>query len=490
LGDERTASVAAQKYSRVGVIGAGPAGLTAAYQLSKHDFQVDLYEASPGVGGMCRTVDLWGQKVDLGPHRFFSSDPRVNRLWLELAGEDYDLVDRLTRILYKGRLFHYPLRFGNVLSNLGVLESVHCALSYLKEKLWRTGQDGSFEDWVVSRFGRRLYEIFFEAYSEKLWGVTGKELDQDFAQQRIKKLSFFEAVRNALFQGRGNTHKTLVDQFAYPLRGTGQIYRQMAKRFQSNGGNLHLNTPVGRVVREGARAIGLELEGGERVEYDHIISSMPLTLMVNALDDVPPLVAQACERLRFRNTVLVYLRVDATELFDDNWLYIHSPEIRCGRITNFRNWVPHLYGKDSATILALEYWCNSEDPVWGQPDEEWGCLAREDLKRSGLADAAHVSEHEVIRIHRCYPVYRRGYMDELDVLHRFLATVGDLQVIGRYGSFKYNNQDHSILMGLLAAENVAAEAKHDLWNINTDYEYQEKALITKTGLKFVEKAAN
>lgn len=467
---------------KIGIIGAGPAGLTAAYKLSKSGHQVELFEAAGQVGGLSRTFELWGQKVDLGPHRFFSADPRVNDVWLEVAGDDYELVDRLTRILYQKKFFHYPLRVGNVLSNLGIFEACRCVLSYLWETIFPRHREGSFEDWVVSRFGRRLYEIFFKTYSEKLWGISGKELDEDFAAQRIKKLSFLEAVKNALLQGRGNKHKSLVDQFAYPVGGTGQIYERMAEVFQENGGILHLSTPVTRLVKVDQRIVGLETENSELHEFDHIISTMPLTLAVRSLGDNPLLVEQSCQALRFRNTVLVYLRVDQVDLFEDNWLYIHSPDIQCGRITNFRNWVPQLYGDDDKTILALEYWCNESDPEWSREDEEWGRIAREDFAKTGLTNGAEILGHKVIRINRCYPIYERGYSEHVDIIRKYLGTFDSLQVIGRYGSFKYNNQDHSILMGLLAAENIVNGKEHDLWSINTDYEYQEKSLVSKTGL--------
>ena len=470
----------------VGIIGAGPAGLTAALELTRKGCRVEVFEASAEVGGLCKTIDLWGQKVDLGPHRFFSSDPRVNGVWLEMAGDDYRLVDRLTRILYRGQFFHYPLRVGNVLRNLGPWEALRCVFSYLREKAIPRTNEGSFEDWVTSRFGRRLYQIFFKTYSEKLWGISGQELDEDFAAQRIKKLSFLEAVKNALLQGRGNKHKTLVDQFAYPTAGTGLIYDRMADSVEARGGSVHLSTPVRRVLLDEGRAVGLEVDELGRREFDHIISSMPLTLMVRALPNLPPSVAQACDNLRFRNTVLVYLLVDRPSLFQDNWLYVHSPEVRCGRITNFRNWVPDLYGAEQRTILALEYWCNGDEPEWEREDSQWRRVAEEDFHQTGLSNGAVVLDHEVVRINRCYPIYERGYNDHVAHIRRYLDTIDGLQVIGRYGSFKYNNQDHSILMGLLAAENALGNETHDLWRVNTDYEYQEKALITKTGLTVVE----
>lgn len=465
------------------VIGAGPAGLTAAYSLQKAGVAVDLYEASNRVGGLARSFELWGQRVDLGPHRFFSQDPRVNRLWLEVVEDDYRMVPRLTRIYYRGRFFYYPLRAFNALQQLGGWEALRCLGSYFAQRIRPTPAEGTFESWVTRRFGRRLFQIFFKTYSEKLWGITTRELDADFAAQRIKKLSLMEALINAMGLRR-NRHKTLVDEFAYPTRGAGLPYERMAARFQQMGGRLLLQTPVEQVVTRNQKAIGLRLEGQQSLRsYDRIISSMPLTLLVRRLPEAPPEVLQATEQLRFRNTVLVYLRVPAPELFPDQWLYVHSDDLQLGRITNFRNWVPELYGEKNDSILALEYWCNFEDPQWQRTDREWAALAQKEIARTGLLQGHPVTDAHVVRIPRCYPIYNRGYQQRLAPVIDYIQQIDNLQVIGRYGAFKYNNQDHSILMGLLAAENILLPAaKHNLWDINADYEYQEAAVITATGL--------
>ena len=469
---------------KVAVIGAGPAGLTTAYKLAQAGIGVDLYEASGQVGGMCRTLDLWDQKVDIGPHRFFSSDARVNRLWLEVIEKDYQMVDRLTRIYYNKKLFYYPLKAFNALANLGIFKAISCLWSYMVEKIKPTKQDGSFENWVVSRFGRQLYSIFFKTYTEKLWGISCQELDADFAAQRIKKLSLFEAIKNALFGSRGNKHKTLVDQFAYPNEGTGMVYERMAELIEKMGGKVHLNQPVERVLTTNNKAHSLVLENGKELAYDQIISSMPLTLLVERLPEVPENIVAHCKELKFRNTVLVYLKVDAEELFPDNWLYVHDSELRMGRITNFRNWVPDINQGEKSTILALEYWCNFEDDFWQWDESRLIELAKKEIKKTGLIGSATVSEGMVYRIPRCYPIYNKGYKAKLTNIENYLDTIENLKVIGRYGAFKYNNQDHSILMGLLVADNLINKTNHSLWDINTDYEtYQEAALITKDGLQ-------
>lgn len=468
---------------KVGVIGAGPAGLTAAYQLAKAGVEVDLYEAGDSVGGLAKTISLWNQQVDLGPHRFFSTDRRVNELWLEVVGTDYAMVDRLTRIYYNKSFFNYPLRVGNALKNLGPFEATHCLTSYFHQKIRPIEQDGSFEDWVVHQFGRHLFEIFFKTYSEKLWGITCKELDSDFASQRIKKLSLTEAVKNAIFGGRGNKHKTLVDKFAYPHYGSGVVYERMADKIRESGNGVYLSTPVERVVKTGNTATALMLSDGRTVTYDHIISSMPLTLLVQRLDNIPANLKEHASQLKFRNTTLVYLNIDSDNLFPDNWIYVHDPNLQFGRITNFRNWTPQLYAGQKSSILALEYWSYDDDPIWNAPESEMIELGKKEIRQTGLIGQTKILDGKALKIKRCYPVYDRDYKSHLKPIENYLSGIENLSVIGRYGAFKYNNQDHSILMGILAAEKITKNADHSLWEINTNYDtYQEMALITETGL--------
>lgn len=468
---------------QVAVIGAGPAGITAAYELAKKGVEVHVYEASDTVGGLARSFKLWDQIVDLGPHRFFSSHRRINELWLEVVGRDYRMVNRLTRIYYRGRFFFYPLKPFDALSRLGPFEAARCGFSYIANRMSPIQQDGTFENWVVNRFGRRLFEIFFKTYSEKLWGITCKQLDADFAAQRIKKLSLFEAVKSAFVGNKGGKHKTLVDEFAYPLEGTGMVYQRMADYVRAHGGQVHLNTPVQRVLTKDGRAYALEFPNGDVKDYEHIVSSMPISLLVTRLPDVPDRIREAASSLKFRNTILVYLHVDAKDLFPDQWLYVHSDDLLTGRITNFRNWVPNLYGDDPTTILVMELWANDDDALWNESDEQLIARGKDEIRRTGLIGDAKILDGHVHRIKRCYPVYERGYKEKLKPVEEYLTTVKGLQVIGRYGAFKYNNQDHSIFMGILAAENIVDGTKHNLWEINTDYEsYQEEAQITEAGL--------
>jgi protoporphyrinogen oxidase len=491
----------------IGIVGAGPAGLTAACRLTKGQLGVDLYESGDAVGGLARSFPLWGQTVDLGPHRFFSRDQRVNQLWLEIVGPDYAMVQRLTRILYRGQFYHYPLQAFDALGKLGAVEAARCLASYARERFRPTSANGSFESWVSRRFGHRLFEIFFQTYSEKLWGIPCAELDADFAAQRIKQFSLSAALASALFRN-GSRHRTLADEFAYPLGGTGLVYERMARAVAERGGRILLNTPVQRVITENHVVKGIELADGRVHGYDQVISTMPLTLLVERLTEAPAEVREAARQLRFRNTILVYLEVADRNVCPDQWIYIHSPELRTGRITNFRDWVPQLYGNSPNTILAMEYWCDEpeagrrkpegrssevrdasariqrEAELWTWTDEKLIALARRELVGTTLVrNESLILNGKVLRIPRCYPVYRRGYREQLHPIQEYLSRVRGLQVIGRYGSFKYNNQDHSILMGIRAAENLTQNAGHDLWGVNADYDtYQEGWKITETGL--------
>jgi len=462
---------------RVAVIGAGPAGMTTALQLCRGGVDVRVYEAGPATGGLARSLDLWGQRVDLGPHRFFSTDARVNRLWLDVVESEYATVDRLTRIYYRGRFLDYPLKPFNALAHMGLTETSLCLASYLKEQLRAKSpmtDDASFESWMVSRFGRRLFDAFFKSYSEKLWGIPCGEMSADFAEQRIKNLSLLEAVGNALLPQRRGRHKTLVDRFLYPLGGTGSVYEKMADRIRSHGGQIDFQCPVRRVLHDRCDVRGVEFQNGHAEYFDHIVSTMPLPNLIHGLADTPSDVRTAADSLHFRNTILVYLHVDSDSLFPDQWLYIHDPDMTMGRVTNFRNWVPQLHGDARTTILAVEHWCDESDAIWFAPDDRLIKQASCELRSTRLLRDETILGGHVVRVRRSYPVYRRGYREQMERLIRHLRGFRGLTPIGRYGAFKYNNQDHSMLVGILAAENILDDRDHDLWSVNTDYDaYQE-----------------
>ncbi len=463
---------------KVIVIGAGPAGLAAAHELVKLGASVEVFEASKHIGGMARSFELFGQRVDCGPHRFFSKDKIVNQFFRETVKDQFTLVNRLTRIYYNGSFFNYPLKIFNVLRNLSPVQVVAILYSFGYQKLFPMKSPKSFEDWVTDRFGKKLFNIFFKTYSEKLWGIPCSKIDADWAAQRIKTLTLFQAVINALVGDKDQKHKTLVDQFAYPNGGTGAIYENAARYVNQNGGQVQLEKPIRKVIVENGEAKGVVLASGETKLADAVISTMPLTLMVKGLDNVPADVLSACGSLYFRNTILVYFEVNHTRLFPDNWIYIHSSEVRHGRLTNFRNWCPSLYRDKNTSILCMEFWAFEQDEIWKDSDENISRLGIEELHKIKLVPAhAEVLNTFVLKIPKCYPVYETGYREKMDVISKYLDSIENLYPIGRYGAFKYNNQDHSILMGVLAARKIVSNAAVNLWEINTDTEYQEEGKI-------------
>lgn len=468
---------------KIAIIGAGPAGLTAAYMLCKNGFDVSLFEASNEVGGMAKTIKLWDQLVDLGPHRFFSNNRRVNTLWLEMTGTQYSMVNRLTRIYYKDTFFNYPLKAFNALFGLGLFQSIICVFSYLKVKIFPLKNDNTFDLWVINRFGKKLYNIFFKSYSEKLWGIPCSQLDADFATQRIKKLSLYEAIKASLLGSKGTEHKTLVDEFAYPHMGAGVVYETMLTKIKKMGGKVFLNTLVYSVQPAlDNNLTKITLSSKKTIKFDHIVSTMPISLLVKQMG-APKYICDHASKLKFRNTILVYLQIKNNNLFPDQWIYIHASNLKMGRITNFKNWVPSINKKNKKTILCLEYWCYEKDSLWTSKDEDLISLARNEIYKTKLVPTNSVIKGHVVRVPKCYPVYEKKYKTHLLPIENFLSSKKNLSVIGRYGAFKYNNQDHSILMGILAAENISNNTNHNLWEINTDYEYQESSRITSTGLK-------
>ena len=471
------------KDQRIGIIGAGPAGLTAGYELAKKGFNVTVFESQDSVGGMSKTIKLWGQLVDLGPHRFFSKDTRVNKLWLEIIKDNYSMINRLTRIYYNDNFFYYPLKAFNVLRGLGIFNSILCITSYLKSKILIKKDTSTFDTWVSDKFGERLFNIFFKSYSEKLWGIDCKEIDSDFAIQRIKKLSLFEAVKSIFTKKNTLKHKTLVDAFAYPHLGTGDVYNRMSKKIAELGGKILLNSQINEINNDPlTNKFIIKTVNGENQIFDKLISSMPITKLIELLN-APIYIRNYAKALTFRNTILVYLRINNKKLFPDQWIYVHSDKVRTGRITNFRNWVENINCGLEDTIVCLEYWCNSSDQVWIDDKKDLINLAKNEITKILPIKINDIIDGEVVRIPKCYPVYKTGYKKYLKPVEEFLSEKKNLSVVGRYGAFKYNNQDHSILMGILAAENISDNKNHNLWEINNDYIYQEETVIEATGLK-------
>jgi protoporphyrinogen oxidase len=464
------------------IIGAGPAGLTAAYELIKRDIQPVVLEKADKVGGLARTEKYKGYRFDIGGHRFFTKFEEVQQLWQEMLGEDFLRVPRLSRIYYQGLFFNYPLAFFNTLSNLGFVESLLILLSYFKAQLWPYSQENTFEEWVTNRFGRRLYRTFFQIYTEKVWGIPCHKIQAEWAAQRIKGLSLAAAVSNAVL-GTNNA-KSLINEFHYPILGPGMMWQRFGELVESHGGQIHLNTEAIRLRREGCHIKSVIAQNGENmieISGEQFISSMPLTELITRFDPPPPAeVVQAARKLNYRAFLIVGLIVDRANLFPDNWLYVHSPEIKVGRIQNFKNWSAAMVPDPSKMSLGMEYFCTEGGDLWTMSDSELIQLATRELATLKLNDASEVVDGVVFRQPKAYPVYDREYRRHLVVIQRFLATIDNLHTVGRNGMHRYNNMDHSMRTGMLAVQNVLG-ADHDLWEANEAEGYLEEEEEARTG---------
>ena len=464
------------------IIGAGPAGLTAAYELSKLGLQARLLEADSQVGGLSRTVNYQGYRFDIGGHRFFSKVPLINEVWQEILGADLLCRPRLSRIHYAEHFFDYPLKALDAFVGLGPVEALLISFSYAKAQLWPHPEETTFEQWVSNRFGQRLYEIFFKTYTEKVWGIPCAEISADWAAQRIKNLSLGEAVRNALFGARqskdGQVITTLIDEFQYPRLGPGMMWEECEKRLARQGSETVYGVQVERIGHRQGRVEYLagQTAAGESLEcsVDSCISTMPLRDLIRALDPAPPAtVLAAAEGLRYRDYLTVALIVEQESVFPDNWLYIHSPEVRMGRIQNYKNWSPEMVPEPSQTSLGLEYFLWDHDEEWDWPDERLLELGIRECAQIGIIDPKDVVDGTVVRMRKAYPVYDQHYQDSVATVRRYLETLSNLQTIGRNGLHRYNNQDHSMLTGIYAARNIAGHL-YDVWSVNTETEYLEE----------------
>jgi protoporphyrinogen oxidase len=456
------------------IVGAGPAGLAAAYELIKKGVQPIILEKADKVGGLARTETYQGCHFDIGGHRFFSKIDQINLLWQEILGENFLTVPRLSRIYHEGRFFNYPLRFHNALYNLGVIESLLILLSYLKSQLRPYRQEETFEQWVSNRFGRRLYKIFFETYTEKVWGIPCNSIRADWAAQRIKGLSLAAAITNTLLKKQ--KANSLISEFSYPLRGPGMMWRRFQETVEEGGGQVRLNSKVVSITRHDGLLRSVRwIESNEirEVAVRNVISSMPVTDLVAQLSPKPPdEVLAAASSLSYRAFILVGLIVDKMDLFPDQWIYVHSSDVRVGRIQNFKNWSAAMVPDSQKTSIGMEYFCNEGDNIWTMTDTELIDMACQELSVLGLAEVDNFIDGFVLRQPKAYPVYNSEYSFHLKVIRDFLGTIDNLQTIGRNGMHRYNNMDHSMLTGILAAQNIAG-AHHNLWQVNEEEEYLE-----------------
>ncbi|MCE7875308.1 FAD-binding protein [bacterium CPR1] len=462
------------------VIGAGPAGLSAAYELARQGVTSTVLEgSSERVGGLSQTVQYRGFRFDIGGHRFFSKSAEIENLWTEILGQEMISVPRSSRILYKGRYYDYPLRARNAFVNLGPSETIRCLLSYALARLRPRQPARSFEDWVINQFGERLYSIFFKTYTEKVWGMSCQDISADWAAQRIKGLSLLVAVQNALFPSSGGrTVKTLIDNFRYPRLGPGMMWETLQSRLENLGCAIELDSPVAKIAwsRGGNFTLIAGREPGSRtLQATHVLSSMPLREMVLALEPAAPSrVLEAARSLKYRDFVTAVLIIDQSDLFKDNWIYVHESNVKVARIQNYKNWSLDMVPDARYTGLGLEYFCFQGDGLWNAKDSDLLAMAREELALLRLADPARVVDGTIVRMPKAYPVYDDDYAESVAIIRAFLESeLPRLQVIGRNGMHRYNNQDHAMMTGLLAARNVLG-GRFNLWQVNGDAEYLEE----------------
>jgi protoporphyrinogen oxidase len=467
------------------IIGGGPAGLTAAYLLSapESQFKPIVFEASNLVGGIARTENYKGYRFDIGGHRFFTKIPEVQALWHKICGSDFVKRQRLSRIYYNGKYYSYPLKAFNALSTMGPVEAFRILLSYMKWQFRPHKAEDNLEQWVINRFGGRLYLYFFKTYTEKVWGIPGTQITSEWAAQRIKNLSLAKAVWNAV-SGANNT-TSLIEEFDYPRLGPGMMWEKCSNLIQERGGEVRLNCRVKRVTRTGNRVRAVEIVGSddmglpEAVSADEFISTMALADLIACIDPPPPEeVVRAALQLKYRDFLIVTLILDHSDPFPDNWIYIHSAEVKVGRIQNFRAWSPDMVPDPRHASIGMEYFCQGGDELWSMSDDQLIDFAAGELERLGLAPRASVLDGAVIRQHKAYPVYDENYRVPLKVIQDWLNGLENFQTVGRNGLHRYNNQDHSMFTAMLAVKNLEG-AEHNLWNVNVERSYHEE-FVTKS----------
>src|SRR5215472_14521522 len=473
--------------TKVAIIGAGPAGLTAGYLLSKEEVDVVVLEADPVyVGGISRTVTYKGFHFDIGGHRFFSKSKAVEDLWTEILPNDMLVRPRSSRIFYDGKFFSYPLKPIEALLKLGVFKSILCILSWLKARLFPVRKPRNFEDWVSNQFGKRLFNTFFKSYTEKVWGMSCKDISADWAAQRIKGLSLGSAIKNALIPQRYNGDrskviKTLINSFRYPRRGPGMMWEACAQKMTALGGKLEMGCRVTRCSYDDSSGQwNVEYKNGNgnlrTIEAEHVISSAPMRELVRGLSPaVSERTKRAAESLKYRDFLTVMLILKDRHMFDDNWIYIHDPQVKVGRVQNFKSWSPEMVPDPSLCCYGLEYFCFEGDGVWVKPDSELIALGSQEMKQLGLLNPADVQDGCVVRQKKAYPVYDDGYKSNVETFVREIRErCPTLHLIGRNGMHKYNNQDHAMMTAMLTARNILAGARvFDVWAVNEDAEYHE-----------------
>jgi protoporphyrinogen oxidase len=463
------------------IIGGGPGGLTAAYILARKGVRVTVLEGTDTVGGISQTAQYKGYRFDIGGHRFFTKIKPVDDLWHEILGDEFISVPRLSRIHYEGKFFDYPLKAFNALGGLGIWKAITIVFSYVKAHLRPSPVEDNLEQWVTNRFGRKLYEIFFKTYTEKVWGMPCTEIRAEWAAQRIQNLSLAKAILSAAQLNRRSTAiKSLINEFKYPRLGPGQMWETCTVKIEKMGGRVLMRHHVKALETKDGRVVAVRAmtpDGDVRIEGQHFISTMPVRTLLNSMEPAPPAhVSNAANGLLYRDFLTVALILDKDDLFPDNWIYIHTPGVKVGRIQNFNNWSRAMVPDPGRTCLGLEYFCFEGDGLWTSADQDLVALGTRELGQLGLAKGARVLDGTVVRMPKAYPVYDSTYRDHLDEARKYLDPIPNLHLVGRNGMHKYNNQDHSMLTSMMAIWNMEG-AEHDVWAVNTDFEYHEEQRV-------------
>lgn len=467
---------------RIAIIGAGPAGLTAAYLLAKDGQQVTVFEKDPQyVGGISRTESYKGYHFDIGGHRFFSKSKEVEDFWTEILGDEMLERPRSSRIYYNHKFFSYPLVAFEALNKLGIIESGLCVLSYLKAKAFPIKNPTNFEDWVTNQFGKRLFNIFFKTYTEKVWGIPCKEISADWAAQRIKGLSLSSAIWNALFKpskkagDKDKVIKTLIDSFRYPKQGPGMMWEVCAEKAKANGMILEMNCGVQKIEYAQQKWTVHTSSKGSIRDFDFVLSSAPMReLIASVQPSFPKPVLEAGAALSYRDFLTVVLICKDEDAFSDNWIYIHDPSVKVGRVQNFKSWSPFMVPDPSMSCYGLEYFCFEGDGLWTSSDEDLINLGKKEIEKIGLTKGTSVVDGYVVRQPKAYPVYDQDYKERVALVREGIKAYPGLYLVGRNGMHKYNNQDHSMMTAMLAAKNIiAGNELYDVWDVNEDAEYHE-----------------
>jgi protoporphyrinogen oxidase len=487
---QRTAAQEMSATTDVVVIGAGPAGLTAGYLLTKQGFNVHIAEKDPRyVGGISRTVEHNGYRFDIGGHRFFSKSREVVALWNEILPDDFITRPRQSRIYYGGKFYSYPLKAFEALFNLGVFRSASCMLSYARARLWPHKDVRTFEQWVTNQFGSQLFSIFFKTYTEKVWGMKCNEISADWAAQRIKGLSLLTAVLDAVkrsvpflktARNDGMAVKTLLESFRYPRKGPGMLWEAARDKILAMGGRVEMGAAVTNLSYD--RAVGrwrvamTDSAGATRiVSAAHVISSAPLRELAGQIHPLPRSF-NAALNLRYRDFLTVALMYRGDDIFPDNWIYVHDPAVKVGRIQNFRSWSPEMVPHDDVACVGLEYFCFEGDQLWSASDEKLIELAKQEMEKLNLVRGGDCIGGCVVRQEKAYPVYDETYQRNVDAIREELEEAyPTLHLVGRNGMHKYNNQDHAMMTAMLTVRNiVAGERRYNVWGVNEDAEYHEE----------------